>query len=55
MKRVLDYILSVVYLLYFGLVLLIFHGLQVFTFDFFGRPVQKIVVDWMNILELVRH
>ena len=48
MKRVLDYILSVIYLLYFGLVLLIFHGLQVFTFDLFGRPVQKIVVDWMN-------
>ncbi|MCY7359818.1 MAG: 1-acyl-sn-glycerol-3-phosphate acyltransferase [Rudanella sp.] len=48
MKRMLDYILSVIYLLFFSLILLIFHVLQVFTFDLFGRPIQKIVVDWMN-------
>lgn len=48
MKVVLDYILSVVYLFWFGCILVIFHGLQVFTFDLFGRPVQKIVVNWMN-------
>lgn len=48
MKPVIDYILSIVYLLFFGLTLLVFHGLQVFTYDLFGRPVQKIVVDWMN-------
>jgi len=48
MKIVLDYVLSTVYLLFLGLVLVIFHGLQVFTFDLFGRPVQKVVVDWMN-------
>jgi 1-acyl-sn-glycerol-3-phosphate acyltransferase len=48
MKPLLNYILSVLYLLFFGLTLLIFYLLQVFTFDLFGRPVQKIVVDYMN-------
>jgi 1-acyl-sn-glycerol-3-phosphate acyltransferase len=48
MKKLLDVCLSGVYLLYFSLVLLLFHALQVFAWDLFGRPVQKRVVDWMN-------
>lgn len=48
MKKVLDYVLSCVYLLYFGIVLLVFHVLQVLAFNGMGKPAQKRVVDWMN-------
>jgi 1-acyl-sn-glycerol-3-phosphate acyltransferase len=48
MKKVLDYILSSLYLLYFGLVLVVFHVLQVLAFNLFGRPAHKKTVDWMN-------
>lgn len=48
MKPVVDYLLSIVYLIYFGLTLLVFHGLQVIAFHLSGRPAQKKVVDWMN-------
>jgi len=48
MKKVVDYVLSCVYLLYFGIVLLIFHALQVLAFNGMGKPAQKRVVDWMN-------
>jgi len=48
MKKLLDYVLSVVYVLYFGLVLLVFHVLQAFAFNVFGRPAHKKVVDYMN-------
>ena len=48
MKKVVDYVLSCVYLLYFGLVLLVFHVGQVIAFNTMGKPAQKRVVDWMN-------
>jgi len=48
MKKVVDYVLSCVYLLYFGIVLLVFHVLQVIAFNGLGKPAQKRVVDWMN-------
>ncbi|GAB4047308.1 lysophospholipid acyltransferase family protein [Spirosoma litoris] len=48
MKKLLDYLLSCVYLLYFGLVLCIFHVAQVIAFNVFGRPAHKKTVDWMN-------
>lgn len=48
MKRLLDYVLSGVYLLYFFLLLLVFHVLQVLSFRLLGRPAHKRVVDWMN-------
>ncbi|GAB3895891.1 lysophospholipid acyltransferase family protein [Spirosoma agri] len=48
MKKVLDYLLSAVYLLYFGLTLVIFHVFQVVAFHVFGKPAHKKVVDWMN-------
>lgn len=48
MKKLLDYILSSVYLLYFGLVLLVFHSLQVGAFQLFGKDAHKKTVDVMN-------
>ena len=48
MKKLLDYILSCVYLLYFGLVLCIFHVAQVIAFHGFGKQAHKRSVDWMN-------
>lgn len=48
MKKLLDYVLSIVYLLYFGLVLVIFHVAQVVAFHGFGKDAHKKTVDWMN-------
>ncbi|MCK8492680.1 MULTISPECIES: lysophospholipid acyltransferase family protein [Spirosoma] len=48
MKKILDYLLSCVYLLFFGLTLCVFHVLQVVAFHGFGKPAHKKVVDWMN-------
>ncbi|WP_460944962.1 lysophospholipid acyltransferase family protein [Spirosoma daeguense] len=48
MKKILDYLLSCIYLLYFGLVLVIFHALQVISFHILGKQAHKKTVDWMN-------
>ncbi len=48
MKKILDYLLSSLYLLYFGLLLLVFHVIQVVTFHAFGKRAHKKVVDVMN-------
>ncbi len=48
MKTILGYILSPVYHLYFGLVLLIFHPVQVAAFHLFGDKARKKVVDMLN-------
>lgn len=48
MKKVVDYLLSCIYLLYFGLLLLIFHVIQVIAFNVFGKQAHKKVVDYMN-------
>ena len=48
MKKLLDYVLSCVYLLYFGLVLLVFHVIQVGAFHLFGKDAHKKTVDVMN-------
>ncbi|GAB3758379.1 lysophospholipid acyltransferase family protein [Spirosoma pomorum] len=48
MKKVIDYLLSCLYLLYFGLLLLIFHVIQVVAFNVFGKQAHKKVVDYMN-------
>ena len=48
MKKLLDYVLSSVYLLYFGLVLLVFHVAQVVAFNGFGKLAHKKTVDVMN-------
>ncbi len=48
MKKILDYLLSVVYLIYFGLMLLIFHGAQLITYNIFGKEAHKKTVIWFN-------
>lgn len=48
MKKLLDYVLSCIYLLYFGLVLVIFHVAQVVAFHGFGQRAHKKADDWMN-------
>jgi 1-acyl-sn-glycerol-3-phosphate acyltransferase len=47
-KKILSYILTPVYLLVFGMLLLIFHPIQVFTNWIWGYPVRKKVVDVLN-------
>ena len=48
MKKILDYILSVVYLIHFGISLLIFHVIQIIAFHVFGKKVHKVSVDCLN-------
>jgi len=48
MKKILGYILSPAYHLYFGLMLLLFHPVQVVAFHLFGDPARKKVVDFLN-------
>lgn len=48
MKKVLDYLLSAVYLLYFGLMLLIFHVAQLVAYNLFGKEAHKKTVVWFN-------
>jgi 1-acyl-sn-glycerol-3-phosphate acyltransferase len=48
MKKIVDYILSSIYLLYFGLVLVVFHLIQVVCFNFFSRKVHQKSVHWLN-------
>ena len=53
MKTILSYLLTPVYHLYFGLVLVIFHPFQVAALHLFGDPARKKVVDVLNLF-LVR-
>lgn len=48
MKKLLSFPLSVIYYLAFGLVLVIFHGLQFIAHRGFGYQAHKISVDWLN-------
>lgn len=50
MRLVLSYILSPIYLLTFGLLLAIFHPIQVITNKIWGYKVRKKVVDVLNFL-----
>ncbi len=47
-KKILSYILTPVYLIVFGILLLIFHPVQMFTNWIWGYPVRKKVVDVLN-------
>lgn len=53
MKKVLSYLLTPVYHLYFGLMLLLFHPIMVIAIHVFGDKPRKNVVDFQNYL-LVR-
>lgn len=48
MKKILDYILSIIYLVHFGVTLLVFHVIQVVAFNVFGKKVHKVCVDYLN-------
>jgi 1-acyl-sn-glycerol-3-phosphate acyltransferase len=48
MIKILAYPLTVLYFLCFGLVLLIFHGIQWFCFNIFGYQAHKVSVDWLQ-------
>lgn len=48
MKKILGYILSPIYLLLFGLLLVIFHPLQVIAWKLGGYPAQKRTVEILN-------
>ncbi len=50
MKKILDYILSIIYLLYFGLLLVVFHVIQVVAFNVFGKKAHKKSVDIFNLM-----
>lgn len=48
MKKILDYLLSSIYLTYFGLALLIFHAVQVVALNVFGKEAHKKSVNYFN-------
>lgn len=52
MKKVLDYVLSTIYFIFFGFFLLVFHPIQLFAFHFLGPKAQQITVHWLNFFLL---
>ena len=48
MKKIIDYLLSCIYLLYFGLILVIFHGIQWLCFNLGGHKWHQRSVHWLN-------
>jgi len=48
MKKIFSYLLTPLYLLNFGLLLVIFHPIQMFTNWIWGYPVRKKAVDILN-------
>ncbi|TLV03679.1 lysophospholipid acyltransferase family protein [Dyadobacter luticola] len=50
MKKLLDYLLSCIYLIHFGFTLLIFHVAQVIAYNVFGKEAQRSVVNVLNFL-----
>jgi 1-acyl-sn-glycerol-3-phosphate acyltransferase len=48
MKKLLDYVLSAVYVVWFMGVLLVFHGLQVVAFSWFGQRAHQWAVNGLN-------
>ena len=52
MKKILSYLFSVLFYLFFGLTLLIFHALQWLSFNLFGYQAHKKSVDLFNFFLL---
>lgn len=52
MKKILDYFLSTLYLVYFFLILLIFHPIQIVFFRIFGQRTHQRLVHVMNFFLL---
>jgi 1-acyl-sn-glycerol-3-phosphate acyltransferase len=52
MRKALDFFLSSIYLVYFLLVLFIFHPIQIICFELFGKLVHQKSVHWLNFFLL---
>lgn len=52
MKKIIDYVLSTLYLVYFFLILIIFHPLQIIFFELFGHRIHQKLVHIMNFFLL---
>lgn len=48
MKKILDYILGGIYVIYFSLLILVFHVIQVITFNLFGAKAHQKSVEVFN-------
>jgi len=48
MKKVLDYLLSTIYAIHFGVTLVVFHVIQVIAYHVFGQKAHKVSVDYLN-------
>ncbi|RNC88266.1 MAG: 1-acyl-sn-glycerol-3-phosphate acyltransferase [Winogradskyella sp.] len=48
MIKILAYLLTIIYFLFFGLTLVVFHPIQWFSHNLFGYKAHKISVDWMQ-------
>lgn len=48
MRKILAYPLTILYLICFGLTLVVFHAIQWICFNLFGYKAHKISVDWLQ-------
>ena len=48
MRKILAYPLTVLYLICFGLTLIVFHPIQWIAYKVFGYQALKITVDWLQ-------
>ncbi len=48
MQKLIAYPLTILYLIFFGLTLVIFHPIQWFCYNVFGYKAHKISVDWLQ-------
>ncbi len=48
MKKIIDYLLSLLYAIHFGVTLLVFHVIQVIAYKIFGPKAHKKSVDYLN-------
>lgn len=55
MNKILSYLLSPVFHIYYALLLLVFHPVQVFAHWLFGDFARKKVVDVLNLLLIIGH
>ena len=48
MRKLLAYPLTVIYFLFFGITLVVFHAIQWFCFNVLGYKAHKVSVDWLQ-------
>ncbi len=48
MKKIIDYLLSLIYGIHFIVTILIFHPIQWITLNVFGKKAHKVIVDYLN-------